>query len=64
MIQARDLSICDAIDKLTNDILRKTDGETPPPDWVSDPAQQEIEDQIIAIIAALQAEANTLGGCA
>ncbi|MEE9159069.1 MAG: hypothetical protein V3U60_11850, partial [Gammaproteobacteria bacterium] len=63
-IQAGDLiNICEAIDKLTNDILPKTDGETPPPDWVTDPIAQEIEEQIIALIAALQVEATTLGGC-
>lgn len=57
-------SICDAIDKLTNDLLPKTDGDTPPPDWVTDPAaQQQLEDAINNIINALQNLADALGGC-
>lgn len=57
-------SICDAIDMLTNNILPKTDGVTPPPDWVTDPtAQQQLEDAINAIIATLQGLADSLGGC-
>lgn len=55
-------SINSAIDKLTNDILPKTDGEHPPPDWVTDPtAQQEIEDMINYIIETLEYIASTLG---
>ncbi len=57
-------SICNAIDKLTNDILPKTDGVHPPPDWITDPtAQQEVEDMINYIIATLQYYADALGGC-
>ncbi len=57
-------SICDAIDKLTNDILPKTDGDPNPPDWVTDPtAQQQLEDAINDIIATLQGLADSLGGC-
>jgi len=57
-------SICDAIDKLKDDILPKTDGEKPPPDWITDPtAQQSAEAQINAIIAALLKEASDLDGC-
>jgi len=57
-------SICEAIDKLTNDILPKTDGVIPPPDWVTDPtAQQQLEDAINDIIATLQGLADSLGGC-
>ncbi len=64
-IEAGDLdSLCEAIDKLNNDLLPKTDGETPPPDWVIDPtAQQELEDCILAIIQLLQDEVDALGGC-
>jgi hypothetical protein len=57
-------SICAAIDKLKNDILPKTDGESPPPEWVTDPvAQQELEDKINEVIEALQERAEALGGC-
>lgn len=65
LIQAGDLlSICEAIEKLTNDILPKTDGETPPPDWVTNPSvQQQLQVQIIAIIEALQDDAEALGVC-
>ena len=64
-VQAGDLdSICEAIDKLTNDILPKTEGEEPPPDWVTNSvAQQELEDQINIILSALQIDAGNLGGC-
>jgi hypothetical protein len=55
-------SINSAIDKLTNDILPKTDGEHPPPDWITDPtAQQEVEDMILYIIETLEYIASTLG---
>lgn len=57
-------SICSAIDKLTNDLLKKTDGEHPPPDWITDPtAQQDVEDMILAIISDLQDVADSMGGC-
>ena len=57
-------SICDAINKLTKSILSKTDGVTPPPDWVTDPmAQQQLEAAINDIIDTLQGLANSLGGC-
>lgn len=65
LVEAGDLaSLCEAIEKLTNDILRKTDGESPPPDWVINPvAQHELEDRINDIINTLKAEVNALGGC-
>ena len=65
LVNAGDLgSLCEAIDKLPNDILPKTDGESPPPDWVTNPtAQQELEDSITRIIAQLQSIVNSLGGC-
>jgi hypothetical protein len=57
-------SICAAIDKLETDILPKTDGERPPPDWVTDPdAQQELEDAILKLLEALYERAEELGGC-
>jgi hypothetical protein len=56
----KDLSICAAIDKLTDDILPKTDGGSSPPDWITDAtAQQQIADAINAIISDLQ----SLGAC-
>jgi hypothetical protein len=55
---------CSAINKLTNDILPKTDGEHPPPDWVTDPvSQQTLEDMILDLIADLEAKAAASGGC-
>jgi hypothetical protein len=55
-------SLCDAVDKLTNDLLKKTDGEGSPPDWVIDAtAQQALEDAILALIDALAAEAGAQG---
>jgi hypothetical protein len=65
MVESGDLdSLCEAIQKLKKDILRKTDGEKPPPDWVIDPiAQQTLADLINAIIDALEEDANALGGC-
>jgi len=63
-VQLGDMSsLCDDIDKLTRDILRKADGETPPPNWVVGSAQQDIEDQINLIIDALQNEAVSMGRC-
>ncbi len=64
-IHAGDIgNICEALDKLTDDILPKTDGESPPADWVTDPdAQQDVEGRVNALITALQAEADAQGGC-
>ena len=58
------VSICEAIDKLANDLLPKTDGLSPPPDWVTEPtAREELADRINAILDALQDEADAQGGC-
>jgi hypothetical protein len=55
---------CQAIQKLTHDVLPKTDGEGAPGDWVTDATlQQSLEDGIQELLAALQAEADALGGC-
>ena len=55
---------CKAIQKLVHDIHPKTDGEGSPSDFVTDPTvQQALEDQISALIAALEAEVDALGGC-
>ena len=44
---------------LENDILPKTDGESPPPDWVIDPgAQMELEAQILVLIGQLERALN------
>ena len=66
LIQSGELcDICEAFDKLSNDILPKTDGEAPPPDWVIDQgAQQNLEDQISTLIELLQDEVDEMGGCA
>jgi len=57
-------NLCQAVSKLVNDVLPKTDGETPPPDWVTDPAAQaELEAQILALMSRLQSAVNSLGGC-
>jgi hypothetical protein len=54
--------LCAAINKLTNDLLPKTDGEGSPPDWVVDAtAQQALEDLILQLIAALKAQAGAAG---
>jgi hypothetical protein len=56
--------LCRAVRKLEHDILPKTDGESPPPDWVTEPAAQaELEAQILALIAALLGEAGGCGDC-
>ena len=58
--QIKNGSYCSAANKLENDILKKLDGEHPPPDWVTDPvAQQELEDMILEMIDCLR----TKGGC-
>jgi len=55
---------CKAIQKLLHDVLPKTDGDGSPPDFVTDATvAQALEDQIHALIAALEAEIETLGGC-
>lgn len=57
--------LCAALDKLLHDILPKTDGESPPPDWVIDEeAQARLEEQIVALIQALEDEVAAAGGCA
>jgi hypothetical protein len=58
--QIKNGSYCSAANKLENDILRKLDGEHPPPDWVTDPvAQQDLEDMVLEMIDCLRAK----GGC-
>lgn len=53
-------NLCAALQKLRHDILPKTDGETGPTDWVTDPTvQQDLEDRINALIATLE----EAGGC-
>lgn len=55
---------CKAIQKLLKDVLPKTDGDGSPKDFVTDATvQQALEDQINALVAALQAEIDALGGC-
>lgn len=64
-VEADDLaSLCDAIGQLQHDILPKTDGESPPEDWVTDTsAQEDMEALVVDIIAVLQRQADELGGC-
>ncbi len=52
--------LCQALSKLVHDILPKTDGETPPPDWITD---AELQAPIRALIERLQREVNAQGGC-
>jgi hypothetical protein len=53
-------NLCAALQKLRHDVLPKTDGEGAPADWVTDAAvQQDLEDRINALIAALE----EAGGC-
>jgi len=57
-------SLCEALHKLENDILPKMDGERSPKDWVTDATvQQALEDQVNALITALENEIAALGGC-
>jgi hypothetical protein len=56
--------LCQALSKLIHDVLPKTDGETPPPDWVTDAdAQAELEAEVRALIDRLQSEVDAQGGC-
>ena len=44
-----------AVDKINNDLLPKTDGEAPPPDWPSNSVvQQELEDRLLTLRALLE----------
>ena len=57
-------ALCKALSKLVDDILPKTDGETPPTDWVIEPAAQaNLEAQVLNLAARLQNAVAALGGC-
>jgi hypothetical protein len=59
-----DGDLCAALSKLRHDILPKTDGEGRPKDWVTDAtAQQALEDQVNALVAALEDAIEAAGGC-
>ena len=62
LITAGDL--CDAIDKLQDEILPKMDGDPSPPDWVTGATTQaELVQMVQDLIDSLQIEADALGGC-
>jgi len=65
LIDSGDLSTtCQAIDKLQNDIIKKVDSVTPPPDWlIPGDARDEIYNKAVALVLALKGQADTLGGC-
>ena len=59
--QIEDDDICGAINKLKHDVLPKVDGEFPPPDWVTDPVEQQaLEDMVLDLIAELEELAEDL----
>ena len=60
-----DASLRAALHKLEHDILRKMDGERSPQDWVTVPAvQQTLEDQVGALVAALEDAIDAPGASA